>query len=188
MSTGIWTSGLCDPYFRASTKGCRFYFCPCYPYREILANMTAEETKEVRTHCDGVPLALECQSIMGFFVLGSGNAYSICCCFWLYCLRRCGGNESTGFYLSDLPVTGMEVTSCIVVPCVLAFAAPILVSIICPIHLICRLPLRTAIRKKYNIAGTESEDCRTLWCCSVCALKQVRNMNTESLQLPLFSI
>ncbi len=34
-------------------------------------------------------------------------------------------------------------------------------------------PMRSAIRKKYNIPGNDCEDCLIVWCCACCALAQV---------------
>ena len=162
-SDGAWKSGLCDLHSCVCTQACcRIYWTPCYPYGDILASMSPEETEEMGA---GGKVALQCQSLMGFVGFGCGDAYGVCCCFFLYCLRGC----DTGY----VPVTVPEVAACIVVPLALGSAAPMIVPILCPIHLICRVPLRAAIRKKYNIPGSESEDCMILWCCSLCALKQV---------------
>ena len=41
-----------------------------------------------------------------------------------------------------------------------------------PCTLCLRCPLRRAIRKKYNIEGSDCNDCMVSWCCSCCSLVQ----------------
>ncbi len=47
-------------------------------------------------------------------------------------------------------------------------------TIIFPTSTIVHCPARGAIRKKFNIPGSECEDCMIVWCCNCCALAQVK--------------
>ncbi len=69
-----------------------------------------------------------------------------------------------------------------------------LASIVLPLRTLVHCPMRSAIRKKYNIPGDDCEDCFIVWWCSCCALVQVllhtcRNIwcciNRLSMTIPL---
>ena len=55
---------------------------------------------------------------------------------------------------------------------VLAFCIPV-GTIALPFSTIIHCPARSAIRRKYNIPGSDCEDCMVVWCCMCCALAQV---------------
>ncbi len=110
-SKGAWKSGLCDLYSLDAVMCCRICWTPCYPYGEIASTMTPEvlgRGGEFGGFC-----ALQLQCLMGYIGFGVGNAYSVCCCFWLYCLRDCD--------IGHVAPTVAEVATCIAVPLVVGF-------------------------------------------------------------------
>jgi Cys-rich protein (TIGR01571 family) len=48
-------------------------------------------------------------------------------------------------------------------------------SILLPLGTCVHFPMRSTIRKKYNIPGNDCEDCLTVWLCACCALAQVQH-------------
>ncbi len=162
---GAWSSGLCNIFDCATTESsCLAFVAPFNTYGQIAANLTSEEvlgggnlTVSMITY---LPL-----NVPGYVVCGYGYTilpYSAGCCI----LQTVAGNLEAAAMLAA--ATGIIFG--------VANAAPLALPIICPLHLLCRLPMRSAIRKRYSIPATDYEDCMTVWCCNSCALKQVDAM------------
>jgi Cys-rich protein (TIGR01571 family) len=79
-----------------------------------------------------------------------GNYCSGCCCFYsLHCLSQL--IDSILASLTGIPFG----------------------TILFPFSTIIHCPTRGEIRRKYNIPGSDSDDCLVVWCCMCCALAQV---------------
>jgi Cys-rich protein (TIGR01571 family) len=53
------------------------------------------------------------------------------------------------------------------------FAPFSIASIVLPLGTLYRCPMRSAIKKKHHIPGSDCEDCLIVWWCACCALAQV---------------
>jgi Cys-rich protein (TIGR01571 family) len=140
---------------------CLAYLAPYIIYGEISANLTSEEIlgggSAIVANIAYFPL-----SVPGYVVFGIGNLIGA---FGTFCiLLNCEHWQSL---MRDVAFLGATFG--------VANAAPLALPIICPLHLLCRLPMRKAIRKRHNILASDYEDCMTVWFCISCALRQVRN-------------
>ncbi len=79
----------------------------------------------------------------------------------------CGGNYCGACCLYALLTAPQIVIDTITLP---------VTSILLPFGTCVHCPMRSAIRKKYNIPGDDCEDCLIVWCCACCALAQVQSL------------
>ncbi len=93
----------------------------------------------------------------------------------------CGGDYCSSctlyYFVSIFPPHSL-----ILVPAFLSNYTPMPASYCVPFGALVHCPMRSAIRKKYDIPGNNCEDCMVVWCCACCALVQVLLPNMRCLQ------